>query len=112
MDEIEGSLWRGLWPVVEECSEILREIAPVKRRPFMVHVINELYHEQGGICALCGELLEFGNLHVDHRIPFTWGGGNERGNLQLAHPGCNQSKSDSVDLQDLIPYLESRYMNL
>lgn len=112
MGEIEMAGWEDLWPIIIECSTILREMAPVKRRLFMVHVITELYEEQGRTCALCGELLELSNLHVDHRIPFTWGGGNERGNLQLAHPSCNRSKGDSTDLRDLIPYLESRCMNL
>ncbi|WP_081849233.1 MULTISPECIES: HNH endonuclease [Acidiphilium] len=110
--DIEMAGWGDLWPVITECSTILGEMAPIKRRRLMDHVITELYEEQGGTCALCGELLEISNCHRDHRIPFTWGGGNERGNLQLAHPSCNQSKGDSVDLRDLIPYLESRCMNL
>jgi len=109
---IEMTSWNGLWLVAEECSAILNKLAPVRRRPFMAHVIIELYEEQAGICALCGNALDLPRLHVDHRIPFTWGGGNERGNLQLAHPRCNQSKGDGVDLRELIPYLESRYMNL
>jgi 5-methylcytosine-specific restriction endonuclease McrA len=105
MGDIERARWDDLWPIITECSTILREMAPIKRRLFMDHVITELYEDQGGTCALCGELLELSNLHVDHRIPFTWGGGNEHGNLQLAHPSCNQSKGGSVDLQDLISTL-------
>ena len=112
MARIEMASWDDLWSVVEECSKSLRELAPFRRRPFMVHIINEIYEEQGGTCALCSGPLDLSHLHVDHRIPFTWGGGNERGNLQLAHPRCNQSKGEQVDLRELIPYLESRYMNL
>lgn len=112
MVRIEMACWDELWPVLEECSEILRELAPGRRRPFMVHVITEIHEEQGGLCSLCAEPLDLGHLHVDHRIPFTWGGGNERSNLQVAHPRCNQAKGDFVTPRDLIPYLESRCMNL
>jgi 5-methylcytosine-specific restriction endonuclease McrA len=111
MASIEMFSWNDFWPIVEECSEILRELAPMKRRPFMAHVITELYDEQGGACAICSGSLDLTRLHVDHRIPFARGGGNERANLQLVHPRCNQRKGDFVDLRDLIPYLESRYMN-
>ena len=110
--QIEMASWDELWPIVDECSKVLRELAPNTRRLFMIHVITEIYEEQSGRCALCNEALTFDDLHVDHRIPFIWGGGNERGNLQLAHPRCNQAKGDSVDLRDLVPYLESRCMNL
>jgi 5-methylcytosine-specific restriction endonuclease McrA len=112
MGRIDSAYWEELWPVAEECSTILRELAPIKRRPFMSHVITELYGQQNGKCALCNGELKLPHLHVDHRIPFTWGGGNERENLQVAHPRCNQEKGDGVDLRDLIPYLESRCMNL
>lgn len=112
MGQIELSTWEGFNAVVDECSEVLRELAPVKRRLFFNHVIMELYEEQGGICALCPDPLDLNRMHVDHRIPFSRGGGNERGNLQLAHPSCNQQKGNDVDRRDLLVYLESRYMNL
>ena len=112
MGQIELSTWAKLDAVMEECSEVLRELASIKRRPFLAHVITELYEEQGGVCALCSDPLDLNRMHVDHRIPFSRGGGNERGNLQLAHPSCNQQKGSDVDLRDLLPYLESRYMNL
>ncbi|KAA0686209.1 HNH endonuclease [Azospirillum brasilense] len=101
-----------LWEAVEECSSILKEIAPGRRRPWMAHVIAQIYDEQGGVCPWCSEPLDFGHWHVDHRVPFTFGGGNERGNLQVLHPRCNQQKGDAVDVFDLLKYLEDRYMNL
>lgn len=112
MADINRTMWDDLWPVVDECSEILREIAPIKRRRFFTQVVVELYVAQDGNCALCSRSLDLSGLHVDHRIPFSRGGGNERGNLQLAHPQCNQAKGDFADLRELIPYLESRYMNV
>ena len=112
MAAAEAACWNDLWPVLEECSQLLRELAPVKRRLFMAHVVAELHDEQDGLCAICSGPLDLDALHVDHRIPFTWGGGNERGNLQVAHPRCNQRKADAVEAYDLVPYLESRCMNI
>ena len=104
--------YHEFWATVVECSEILKEIAPNNRRAWLADVIRELYHEQQGSCALCGNALVLGGHHVDHRIPFRYGGGNERGNIQLVHPDCNNRKRDQVDPHDLLRYLEDRHMNL
>ena len=103
---------REFWASVVECSEIIREIDPKKRKIWLVEVLQERYDEQNKLCALCGESLELGKWEVDHIIPFCYGGGNERANIQLAHPKCNKSKGKQVDPQDLLRYLEDRYMNL
>lgn len=112
MGQIELSTWADLDVAVGKCSKVLKELAPVKRQPFFAHVITDLYDEQSGACAICGDPLDLNRMHVDHRIPFSKGGGNERGNIQLAHPSCNQQKGSNVDARDLLSYLESRYMNL
>jgi 5-methylcytosine-specific restriction endonuclease McrA len=36
--------------------------------------------DQGGMCPLCGQELD-GEQEVDHKVPVTYGGGNERNNL-------------------------------
>jgi 5-methylcytosine-specific restriction endonuclease McrA len=100
------------WKFVVECASILREIHPNQRRLWLSDVIDELYHVQNGLCALCDSQLEPHLMQVDHIIPFTYGGGNERTNLQLAHAECNNKKRANVDAWDLIKYLECRYMNL
>jgi len=101
-----------LFLLLVECSDILKKISPNKRKPWLSRVIEDLYDEQGGRCALCDEPLEFGKHHVDHKIPFCYGGGNERNNIQLAHPSCNRNKRAEVDPHDLLLYLEDRYMNI
>jgi len=78
----------------------------------MEQVSRSLHEKQGGICPLCGKKVEFGLHDVDHIIPHSLGGGNERSNLQITHKSCNRSKKASVDLDDLIVYLEDRVMNL
>ena len=110
--KLADEAYRDFWTSVVECSEILQKIDPNKRKLWLVEVLKEKYREQRGLCALCGESLVYGEWEVDHIIPFCYGGGNERANIQLAHPKCNKSKGKQVDPQDLLHYLEDRYMNL
>ena len=103
---------RELWTLVAETASVLRELNPgPPRRLWLTSVVNEMWDEQSGLCALCGEPMQRLEVDVDHKIPFCYGGGHERGNLQLAHPSCNRSRRSSVDPRDLLRYLESRYMN-
>jgi 5-methylcytosine-specific restriction endonuclease McrA len=111
-DDSERRRWEILWTTVVECSSILNEIAPGRRRLWLVRVIEEILQAQGGLCALCGEPVIPTEWEVDHRIPFCYGGGNEPANLQIAHLKCNRSKGRQVDAMDLLRYLEGRYQNL
>jgi 5-methylcytosine-specific restriction endonuclease McrA len=47
-------------------------------------------------CAQCGRTPEADGvkLHVDHKIPRSWGGGNDRENLQALCAECNEGKRD------------------
>ena len=104
--------YHEFWTTVVEASEILQEITPNQRKMWIAKVLEEKYHEQNGLCALCSDSLEFGKWEVDHIVPFRYGGGNERANIQLAHPECNKSKGIRVDPDHLLRYLEDRHMNL
>ena len=111
---LEMTTFREFWTLVAECSSILQKIAPKKRRNWLGQVVMELYQEQNGLCGLCEKPMEPDAYEVDHKIPFAYGGGHERTNLQLAHPECNRWKGASVDphhLLDTLEYLEDRYMN-
>lgn len=101
-----------LWDLVIECASILKEIHPNQRKLWLAEVVNELYEAQEGLCPLCSTQLDAQSMQVDHIIPFVYGGGNERNNLQLAHKTCNNQKRAKVDVMDLLKYLECRYMNL
>ena len=110
--KLADDAYRDFWTSVVECSETLQEIAPNQRKLWLSTVIEELHREQNGLCALCGELFALGEHEVDHKIPFCYGGGNERANIQLAHPQCNRSKGAQAEPYDILRYLEDRYMNL
>lgn len=53
--------------------------------------IREIRKAQGNRCYICGKKLK--KFHVDHFIPIALGGTNDPGNLRLACPRCNLSKS-------------------
>jgi len=54
-------------------------------------------------CAVCKVSLSDG-YHVDHIVPISKGGGNDRFNLQLLCPNCNLRKG----AQDPIDFMQSR----
>ncbi len=101
-----------LFDVLIQCSEILNKISPQKRRMWLTHVVADLFKEQKGLCAICGKKITLKSCEVDHVIPFSYAGGNERGNLQLVCKKCNRIKGNGVDPRDLLKYLEDRAMNL
>ncbi|MFQ5560347.1 MAG: HNH endonuclease [Nitrospinota bacterium] len=108
---LEKSSFYQFFQELVACSEILKQISPGKRRPWIASVVRELYDEQKGKCSICKTLLRFGKHEVDHIIPFCYGGGNERKNLQITCRSCNRTKRKNVRPNDLLRYLEDRYMN-
>lgn len=95
-----------------ECSQVLKDISPNKRKLWLIDVIDNIFKTQKGLCAICREKVNRKDCEVDHVIPFCYGGGNERGNLQLACRSCNRKKSSAVKPHDLLEYLEDRAMNI
>lgn len=65
----------------------------VRSRRIPQDVKAAVWQRDQGQCAECGasEYLEF-----DHVIPFSKGGANTEGNVQLLCRSCNLSKSDRI----------------
>lgn len=67
----------------------------------------ELEREQRGRCALCGVLLlPSVKPHLDHRIPISLRGANERTNLQLLCAACNLGKQALIGWIMGAPFLD------
>lgn len=52
----------------------------------------EKYHEYGGRCAYCSEVLDPFDFHIDHMVPQVEGVIDERWNLKATCPTCNLRK--------------------
>lgn len=115
MGDLQRLAWEEVWLYANDCSSLLGPIPRRHRRTIGAALIEELLSAQNGLCPLCDAPIDrstLGAFHVDHIIPFRYGGGYEGGNLQIVHPLCNWRKGDSVDLRDLIPYLEQKARDL
>jgi 5-methylcytosine-specific restriction endonuclease McrA len=53
--------------------------------------IDQMVRDQQDVCAYCESALN-GNYHVDHMIPLSRGGRNDRSNLAVTYGSCNRSK--------------------
>ena len=51
------------------------------------------------VCYYSGVPLEISNLHVDHKVPLSRGGGSDLSNLCLTCPKMNSSKGKLTDLE-------------
>lgn len=108
---IKDATFREFWAEVVECSDLVKQIRAPKRRFWLVEVVQELHAKQNGKCALSGAPLD-PNFEVDHIIPISYGGGNERANLRLVNRGPNRGRGNrGTDPGDLLRYLEDLYMN-
>jgi CRISPR/Cas system Type II protein with McrA/HNH and RuvC-like nuclease domain len=110
-ERLKENSFRDFWTEVVECSALMKQLDPIQRRPWIAHVICEMYEEQAGKCALTGHPLD-GSFEVDHIVPVSYAGGNERTNLRLVSLSANRSRGNrGVDPHDLLRYLEDRYQN-
>jgi len=110
-ENLKRRSFQDFWTDVVECSELMQKLDPNQRRPWIADVICQMYEEQGGKCALTGQPLD-ASFEVDHIVPVSYGGGNERANLRLVSRSANRSRGNrGVDPRDLLRYLEDRYQN-
>jgi 5-methylcytosine-specific restriction endonuclease McrA len=60
---------------------------------------GEMFKRQKGRCKYCGVPMSWDTTRtgatIDHVVPISKGGKNQRGNLVLACRGCNNAKADA-----------------
>lgn len=103
---------REVFAEVMEAAEMVREQLPNSRRPWMPHVVSDMWDEQDGLCELTGDPLNPDDFEVDHIVPHSLGGGNERSNLRLVTRTANRQRGNrGIAPDELLDYLEDRFMN-
>jgi 5-methylcytosine-specific restriction endonuclease McrA len=77
---------------------------PPKERYHLVR--RYIYDQQKGICGLCGELVPFEKMHLDHIKPLRFGGEHSFNNLQITHQKCNQHKGPKFNRKTKTLYIQ------
>ena len=72
-----------------------------------IEVKHLLYEEQEGECKGCHSHFEYRHFDIDHIVPKSKGGGDNKENLQLLCSHCNRIKGDND-----MPYLIKRLKEL
>ena len=55
---LEETSFRKFWTLVVETASILKEVDGVKRKPWMQHIIDDLYEKQRGKCGICKKSMQ------------------------------------------------------
>lgn len=86
-DEVENK--KGIYPYV-----LTRDEKHLNLRAFSDGMKQKLYEKQGGICPMCQEKFEIGQMEGDHITPWSEGGKTTEDNGQMLCRNCNRRKSD------------------
>lgn len=78
--------------VQSEWLATTREFYRWKKTPEFAKWKRKQFLKQGGLCWYCQEFLPMTRINVEHRMPRSKGGGNNKGNLVLACSSCNKAK--------------------
>lgn len=61
-------------------------------RAFSDNMKREVYERQQGICTICGQHFEIGEMEADHITPWCEGGRTDVNNCQMLCRNCNRRK--------------------
>jgi hypothetical protein len=82
-------------------SQLLEKCKVVRKRgPIGAALRFQLIQEAGGRCQACGRSPASDSrvsLEIDHILPFSRGGSNEKSNLQVLCDSCNRGRSNRFD---------------
>lgn len=69
-----------------------RRFKVVKRVSFDKATRLKIYKRFNGICYLCGKMVAYKSMHIDHIVALASGGNNALSNLAPTHAACNLKK--------------------
>lgn len=68
----------------------------ITRQPLSLRTRNAVFARDGRKCRECSTEAPMSQLHIDHIIPVSAGGGNELANLRILCRPCNLQKADKI----------------
>jgi hypothetical protein len=89
----EDNELRKLKQEIETIERVISQIGITKRTPIPEVVKLFVWKRDEGKCVRCGSTKD---LHFDHIIPVSKGGGSTEENIQILCQSCNLKKSDNI----------------
>jgi hypothetical protein len=77
-------------------EEVFRKQETYNRRAIARSVRHEIFVRDNYRCLECGATNKDTTLHIDHIIPISQGGSNDKDNLQTLCKKCNLSKNNAT----------------
>lgn len=93
-EENELAIWKGIHPRDLRTAKQLDRLERTEwgKLPHYRTHKKQLFGEQKGRCAACGNNPGYDNMEMDHIVPKSKGGTDHISNLQLLCSGCNKKK--------------------
>ncbi len=73
-------------------TDRIEQVPPHKQLPKAHTYKHEIYGKQEGKCVGCNYSIPFRNITIDHIVPISKGGTDQKENLQLLCNACNSTK--------------------
>lgn len=88
----QSRLWSKNNPIKRRANQSKRRMRLSSENSYTEEDVREIFALQRERCAYCKKKLKWKGFHIDHVLPLSSGGGNDRGNIQIACETCNVRK--------------------
>lgn len=79
------------------------------RNPITSTLRKKIINRDKGICQICGKKLKNSEIHIDHKIPASYGGQEDEINLRVVCKSCNINRcSQGIDWEDWIKIVRGK----